>query len=50
MMRDYEIKELLKLCEAIRGEEGAHEWLKNNGFRELSEFWDAYQDIEISFQ
>ena len=49
-MREYDLPELKKLCEAIGGDATAQEWLKNNGFRELSEFWDAYEDVESSFQ
>ena len=49
-MKEYESVALKKLCAAIRGEEGAQQWLLENGYRELSEFWDAYQDDEKSFQ
>ncbi len=48
-MREYDDFSLLKLCAAIRGEEGAQEWLIDNGYKELSEFWDAFEDMEKSF-
>ncbi len=50
MFPDYEVKALQMLCASIRGEEAAQDWLRSNGFRELAEFWDAYEDVEKSFQ
>jgi hypothetical protein len=50
MVREYDMQEIQMLCKTIRGEEGASEWLTNNGFKELSEFWSAYEDVEVSFQ
>lgn len=49
-MREYKIPELLKLCAFIRNEEGSQQWLIDNGFRELSEFWDAFENVEKSFK
>ena len=49
-MKEYSNSVLQKLCEMIREEEGAQQWLVDNGYRELSEFWDAYEDVEKSFQ
>jgi hypothetical protein len=49
-MRTYEIAPLLKLCALIRDEKNAREWLMENGYRELAEFWDAYENVEKSFQ
>jgi hypothetical protein len=49
-MRDYPIEALNKLSAAIRNEEDAQQWLVDNGYRELSEFWDAYEEVEKSFQ
>ncbi len=48
-MKEYDLKALQKLCAAIREEEGAQKWLVDNGYRELSEFWDAYENVEKSF-
>jgi len=49
-LKPYDNITLLKLCAAIRGEGGAQEWLVNNGHRELSEFWDAFERVEKSFK
>ena len=49
-MKEYPISVLRKLSAAIRDEEGAQKWLVDNGYRELSEFWDAYENVEKSFQ
>jgi len=49
-MNEYNPAAFLKLCALIRGEEGAQEWLMDNGHRELSEFWDALENVEKSFK
>jgi len=49
-MKDYPFDALKKLSAAIREEKGAQQWLVDNGYHELSEFWDAYLGIEKSFQ
>jgi len=49
-MKEYDSSALKKLSATIRGDEVAQQWLKDNGYRELSEFWDAYESIEKSFQ
>jgi hypothetical protein len=49
-MNEYNASALLKLCSLIRGEEGAQEWLLENDYRELSEFWNAYENVEESFK
>jgi len=45
-MNEYDSTALLKLCALIRGEEDAQQWLVDNGYRELSEFWDAVENLE----
>ena len=49
-MRDYELTPLLKLCSYIREEDGAKQWLLDNDYRELAEFWDAVENTELSFK
>ena len=49
-MKEYSSEALKKLCGTIQGEKGSQQWLVENGYRELSEFWDAYEDMEKSFQ
>jgi len=49
-MKDYPDEVIEKLCEYINGNEFAATWLIENNFRELAEFWDAYENIEKSFQ
>jgi len=49
-MKDYENSALLKLCALIREEEGARQWLIDNGYRELAEFWEANERVEKSFR
>ena len=48
-MKTYDLAALLKLCAAIKEEKGANQWLIDHDCRELSEFWDAYQNMEKSF-
>jgi hypothetical protein len=48
-MKEYDLPAFIKLCALIREEEGARQWLIDNDCRELSEFWDAYENIEKSF-
>lgn len=49
-MKKYELQVLLKLCSTIREDAAAKLWLIENGYRELSEFWDACEHSEKSFQ
>ena len=49
-MKEYEPIALKKLSAHLKKEEGASEWLIENGYRELPEFWDAVSGIEKSFQ
>lgn len=49
-MKHYPVEALSHLAAAIRDEKGAQQWLVDNGYRELSEFWDAYVGIEKSFK
>ena len=49
-MKKYEPDVIMKLCAAMREEDGAQQWLVDNGYRELSEFWDAYEKMERSFK
>src|SRR5580692_8855112 len=50
MLKVYNSEALAHLVATIKGEKGAQEWLVANGYRELSEFWDAYLGIETSFK
>ena len=50
MLKDYDINALSHFAAMVREEKGAQEWLVENGYRELSEFWDAYTGIEKSFK
>ena len=49
-MKKYDSAALLRLCVYIQGEEVAGQWLKDNGHRELYEFWEAYEKVEKSFR
>ena len=49
-MKEYSSEVLKKLTAAIRGDKDSQQWLVDNNYRELSEFWDAYEDMENSFQ
>jgi len=49
-MIDYPETAIEKWCEYISGNNDAGTWLIENNFRELVEFWDAYDNIEKSFQ
>jgi hypothetical protein len=49
-MKEYDPIVLKKFSALIKKEEGAQEWLVENGYRELQEFWDAVLGIEKSFQ
>ena len=49
-MIDYPAPAIDKWCDYINGNEEASKWLIENNFRELAEFWDAYENIEKSFQ
>lgn len=50
-MKSYpiEVFERLVLC-ARENDELAQQWLVDNGYPELSEFWDAFVGVEKSFQ
>jgi hypothetical protein len=49
-MKQYETEILVKLAAAMRDEEDSAQWLRENGFRELVEFREAYEHIEKSFR
>lgn len=49
-MVDYPGIAIEKWCDYISGNDDAGKWLLENNFRELAEFWNAYENIEKSFQ
>jgi hypothetical protein len=49
-MKEYDQIVLKKFSSLIKKEDGAQEWLVENGYPELHEFWDAVLGIEKSFQ
>lgn len=49
-MNEYPDIAIVKWCDYIGGDTNARTWLIENNFRELAEFWDAYEDVETSFQ
>src|SRR5437763_7046868 len=49
-MKEYEPIVLKKFSSLIKKEEGANEWLVENGYPELPQLWDAIAGIEKSFQ
>ena len=49
-MKKYELPVLLKLCATIREDATARQWLMENEFRELIEFWDASEHVEKSYK
>ena len=49
-MDSYPDTAIEKWCDYISGNDDAGKWLIENNFRELAEFWDAYENIEKSFQ
>src|SRR5690242_11806622 len=49
-MKDYPETAIDKWCDFINDDEEAGKWLFDNNYRELAEFWSAYENIEISFQ
>lgn len=50
MLKEYDLNALSHFDALVKEEKGAQEWLVENGYRELSEFWDAYCGIEKSFK
>lgn len=44
-----EVFEHLALC-ARNNDEVAQQWLVENGYQEMSEFWDAFEGVEKSFK
>jgi len=49
-MRTYDKETFARLCKLIQQEdEESRNWLMNNGYRELAEFWDAIDGVEKSF-
>lgn len=49
-MKEYTSEQLYKLIAFIKGDEASAAWLRDNGCRELAEFWDAVFGNEKSFQ
>ncbi len=50
-MKNYDKEVFEKLILLVRNDdEVASEWLMNNGYRELVEFWDAVEGVEKSFK
>ena len=50
-MKSYpiEVYENLVLC-ARNNDDAAQQWLVDNDYREMSEFWDAFEGVEKSFK
>jgi len=49
-MKEYDPIALKKLSALVKKEEGAQEWLIENGYPELPQLWDAMTGMEKSFQ
>jgi hypothetical protein len=50
-MKNYDKEVFEKLILFVRNEDKqAEQWLSDNGYRELKEFWDAYEGMEQSFR
>ena len=49
-MNEYPPVAIQNWCAYISGNEEARTWLVENNYRELAEFWDAYENVEKSFR